>query len=419
MLLFIKYKIDIFTQDLMIFLSILSLLLNFCGSDNTSHKTSEDKTTSSQEYLITEDQNTVPESISMPSSTDGLPPQVDSAEPSELDADAYEYTKQRWRNTAILLATIAGVYVGGALFMNHLNTEFQRKTLETEWTKNTTAYSDDYQSSNKDYKSPWGKPYKDTSNQAQNWACEIAIMVENVSKTNKRRTQTWREFRRMESSYSDYSPNYFDDSLFWQQLDDLWEKNYAASSSRNRSPYDDFRKENYKDSPTDGINKINEMIMMWNASGKRSTETWREFRKRTSNVSEYSPDYFNDRPLWQELNEYYNTTYEYNQSNSSSRSGKTHNYSSNQRHQEARTYSSSNDPLDYYKILGLNVGESDPEVIKRAYRRLARKYHPDLNPNDKVAEEKFKAVSHANDVLSDPTKKRNYDRYGNEKYGGY
>jgi len=146
----------------MIFLSILSLLLNFCGTDNTPHKTSEDKTTSSQEYLITEDQNEVPESISMPSSTDDLSPQVDSAEPSELDADAYEYTKQRWRNAAILLAAIAGVYVGGALFMNHLNTEFQRKTFETQWT-NTTASPNDYESSRRTHEtSSYSRKYKHT-----------------------------------------------------------------------------------------------------------------------------------------------------------------------------------------------------------------------------------------------------------------
>ncbi len=403
----------------MIFLSILSLLLNFCGTDNAP-KTSEDKTTSSQEYLITEDQNTVPESISMPSNTDDSSPKVDSVEPSEFDADAYEYTKQRWRNTAILLATIAGVYVGGALFLNHLNTEFKRKTLENQWNKNTTASSNDYQSSGRTYKSRWEsnyRTYKNTNDWAQDWAHEVAIMVENVGKTNKRRHQTWRSFRWLESSYFDYSPNYFNDSPFWQQLDDLWEKTYAASSSKNRSSDTESQRENY-------VYEANELlIMISNSSDKKSHETWREFRERTSSASDYSPGYFNDSPFWQDMNTRWESTYKFFSSHTnnstSSRSRKTHNYSSNQRHQEARTYSSSNDPLDYYKILGLNVGESDPEVIKRAYRRLARKYHPDLNPNDKVAEEKFKAVSHANDVLSDPTKKRNYDRYGNEKYGGY
>lgn len=66
---------------------------------------------------------------------------------------------------------------------------------------------------------------------------------------------------------------------------------------------------------------------------------------------------------------------------------------------------------DYYKILGVPRSASD-EDIKKAYRKLARKHHPDLNPNDKAAEAKFKEVTAANDVLSDAEKRRNYDQYG-------
>ncbi|MCE1229045.1 MAG: molecular chaperone DnaJ [Firmicutes bacterium] len=66
---------------------------------------------------------------------------------------------------------------------------------------------------------------------------------------------------------------------------------------------------------------------------------------------------------------------------------------------------------DYYKILGVSKGASDDD-IKKAYRKLARKYHPDLNPGDKQAEAKFKELSAANDVLSDPEKRKNYDQFG-------
>jgi len=66
---------------------------------------------------------------------------------------------------------------------------------------------------------------------------------------------------------------------------------------------------------------------------------------------------------------------------------------------------------DYYKILGVPKSASD-EDIKKAYRKLARKHHPDLNPGDAKAEAEFKKLSEANDVLSDAEKRKNYDTYG-------
>src|ERR671919_2618959 len=66
---------------------------------------------------------------------------------------------------------------------------------------------------------------------------------------------------------------------------------------------------------------------------------------------------------------------------------------------------------DYYEILGLKR-DAKPDEIKKAYRRLARKYHPDVNPGDKAAEERFKLMSEAHDVLSDPKKRSVYDRFG-------
>ncbi|WP_456421117.1 DnaJ C-terminal domain-containing protein [Lutibacter sp.] len=69
--------------------------------------------------------------------------------------------------------------------------------------------------------------------------------------------------------------------------------------------------------------------------------------------------------------------------------------------------------IDYYKILGLQKNATENE-IKKAYRKLARKYHPDLNPNNKEAEKKFKAVNEANEVLSHKENRKKYDKYGKD-----
>src|SRR6202022_3091384 len=66
---------------------------------------------------------------------------------------------------------------------------------------------------------------------------------------------------------------------------------------------------------------------------------------------------------------------------------------------------------DYYDVLGISRGASQKE-IQSAFRKLARKLHPDVNPGDKQAEERFKEVSQAHDVLSDPEKRKLYDRFG-------
>ena len=69
--------------------------------------------------------------------------------------------------------------------------------------------------------------------------------------------------------------------------------------------------------------------------------------------------------------------------------------------------------IDYYKILEISKTATEKE-IKTAYRKLARKYHPDLNPNNKEAERKFKEINEANEVLSDPEKRKKYDQYGKD-----
>jgi len=69
--------------------------------------------------------------------------------------------------------------------------------------------------------------------------------------------------------------------------------------------------------------------------------------------------------------------------------------------------------IDYYKILGLDTSASQAD-IKKAYRKLARKYHPDLNPNDKSAQARFQQINEANEVLSDPEKRKKYDKHGKD-----
>jgi curved DNA-binding protein len=69
--------------------------------------------------------------------------------------------------------------------------------------------------------------------------------------------------------------------------------------------------------------------------------------------------------------------------------------------------------IDYYKILGVDKNAT-PKEIKIAYRKLARKLHPDLNPNDKDAKRKFQEINEANEVLSDPEKRKKYDQYGED-----
>lgn len=71
------------------------------------------------------------------------------------------------------------------------------------------------------------------------------------------------------------------------------------------------------------------------------------------------------------------------------------------------------DFVDYYKLLGINKTATSKD-IKSAYRKLARKYHPDLNPNDKNAKKNFQQINEANEVLSDPVKRKKYDKYGKD-----
>ena len=73
--------------------------------------------------------------------------------------------------------------------------------------------------------------------------------------------------------------------------------------------------------------------------------------------------------------------------------------------------------IDYYKILGIDKKATAAE-IKKAYRKLARKHHPDVNPNDKAAEQQFKNINEANEVLSNPENRKKYDKYGKDwKHG--
>ncbi|MEH6763185.1 MAG: J domain-containing protein [Aequorivita antarctica] len=69
--------------------------------------------------------------------------------------------------------------------------------------------------------------------------------------------------------------------------------------------------------------------------------------------------------------------------------------------------------IDYYKVLGLDKSATAAD-IKKAYRKLARKHHPDLNPNDKTAQQKFQQINEANEVLSDPENRKKYDQYGKD-----
>ncbi|MBF4516408.1 J domain-containing protein [Flavobacterium sp. ANB] len=71
------------------------------------------------------------------------------------------------------------------------------------------------------------------------------------------------------------------------------------------------------------------------------------------------------------------------------------------------------DYIDYYKTLDITKSATEAE-IKKAYRKAARKYHPDLNPNDKEAEKKFKEINEANEVLSNPENRKKYDKYGKD-----
>lgn len=73
------------------------------------------------------------------------------------------------------------------------------------------------------------------------------------------------------------------------------------------------------------------------------------------------------------------------------------------------------DKRDYYEVLGVAKNASDAE-LKKAYRKLAKKYHPDVNPGDKEAEAKFKEATEAYGILSDPDKRKQYDQFGHAAF---
>ena len=70
---------------------------------------------------------------------------------------------------------------------------------------------------------------------------------------------------------------------------------------------------------------------------------------------------------------------------------------------------------DYYEVLGINKN-ADDKAIKKAYRKLAKKYHPDINPGDANAEAKFKEVTEAYEILSNPEKRKLYDQFGHAAF---
>lgn len=70
---------------------------------------------------------------------------------------------------------------------------------------------------------------------------------------------------------------------------------------------------------------------------------------------------------------------------------------------------------DLYEVLGISK-TADEKTIKKAYRKLAKKYHPDMNPGDKTAEQKFKEATDAYNILSDPEKRKLYDQYGHAAF---
>ena len=70
---------------------------------------------------------------------------------------------------------------------------------------------------------------------------------------------------------------------------------------------------------------------------------------------------------------------------------------------------------DLYEVLGISK-TADEKAIKKAYRKLAKKYHPDMNPGDKTAEQKFKEATDAYNILSDPEKRKLYDQYGHAAF---